>query len=298
MEIKAPFVFQADAEIVNEVYANHLNYLIAYNESAAKEHCVVYFSSNDLYYPNSEVAFSESIINKNRFEWFGNRVNYAHKHIFLRDIKKQWYLTGINATINSPIQLLNFLRKETEGYKVIFVGSSAGGFISVILGQLLKAERIYTFNGQFDIFSLLNKPNAEEIDPILFRNRNNELLLPYYNAVSFITNPSSIYYFHSNKSKWDIEQCNLIKHLAINRLCFTTSNHGVPFLKSNLPVVLNLSLDNLNELSGKTMHPLFFSLKMVGFLKTVEGLKSIMQFALNKIYIKTIQKLKKRINQE
>ncbi len=294
MEIKASFVFQADAEIVNELYTNHPNYLIAYNQDVPKEYCIVYFASNDLYYPNSVVAFSESVINKNRFEWFGNRINYGHKHIFLRDIKKQWYLTGINAKINNPKALLDFLRKETEGYKAIFVGSSAGGFISVILGQLLNAERIYTFNGQFEILSLLDKPDAEQIDPILFRNQNNELLQPFYTAAHFITNPSTIYYFWSNKSKWDIEQNNLIKNIPVNRIGFNTSNHGVPFLKSNLPVVLNLSVSKLNELSGNTFHPLFFSLKMVGFIKTVEGLKSIVHFALNKIYIKTIQKLKKR----
>ncbi|MFT4015903.1 MAG: hypothetical protein QM668_02985 [Agriterribacter sp.] len=294
MEIKPPFVFQADAEIVNDVYENHPNYLIEYNENAVKEYCIVYFASNDLYYPNNEIAFSESVIKKNRFEWYGNRINYGYKHIFLRDIKKQWYLTGINATLNCPAALFDFLREETMGYKTIFLGSSAGGFISVILGQLINAERIYTFNGQFEILSLLNESNAEMIDPILFRNKNNEVLLPYYNAANFITNPSTVYYFHSNKSTWDIEQNELVKQIPVNRISFITSNHGVPFLKSNLPVVLNLSLGQLKELSGKTMHPLFFSLKLVGLLKTLEGLKSIVQFALNKVYIKTIQKWKKK----
>ena len=64
MEIKPPFVFQADAEIVNDVYENHPNYLIEYNENAVKEYCIVYFASNDLYYPNNEIAFSESVIKK------------------------------------------------------------------------------------------------------------------------------------------------------------------------------------------------------------------------------------------
>lgn len=294
MEIKDPFVFQVDAGIVNEVYTNQPNYLIAYNEQVPKEYCVVYFSSNDLYYPNNDIAFSESVIKKNRFEWFGNRVNYGYKHIFLRDIRKQWYLTGINSTINSPIALFEFLKKETEGYKTILLGSSAGGFISVILGQLLKAERIYSFNGQFEIFSLLEKVNAEIIDPILFRNRDNKELLPYYHAAKFITEPSTIFYFHSSKSKWDIEQNKVVEDIPINRISFITSNHGVPFLKSNLPAVLNLPFEQLKKLSGKTMHPLFFSLKMVGFVKTMEGLKSIFQFALNKVYIKTVQKWKKK----
>lgn len=293
MEIKTVFSFQADDKIVNEIYTNRPNYLIEYNENVAKEYCIVYFSSNDIYYPNNEIAFSESVIKKNKFEWYGKRVLYGHKHIFLRDIKKQWYLTGINATINSPVALLEFLKSETAGYKTIFLGSSAGGFISVILGQLINAERIYTFNGQFNIFSLSNKPDAEFINPILFRNKNNEVLLPYYNAVNFIKKPSTIYYFHSNKSKWDIEQSEYIKDIAVNKISFFTSNHGIPFLKSNLSVVLNLSQDQLKGLSGKSIHPLVFSLKMVGGVKTFEGAFSILQYALNKIYIRTFQKWKK-----
>ena len=293
MEIKTPFVFQADAEIVNNVYRTQPNYLIEYNEAVPKDYCIVYFSSNDLYYPNNEIAFIESIIKKNRFEWYGNRINYGYKHIFLRDIKKQWYLTGVNEQLNSPENLYTFLLEETKGYKTILLGSSAGGFISVILGQLLNAERIYSFNGQFEIFSLLEKPNAETIDPILFRNKENQALLPYYRASNFIKHPQSIYYFHSSKSQWDIEQSAEVKQFPLNKINFITSNHGVPFLKSNLPVVLNLPLEDLKKLSGKTMHPLTFSLKMVGLTKTLKGLKSIAQFALNKIYIRTVQKWKK-----
>lgn len=262
----------------------------------AKEYCIIYFSSNDLYYPNNEIAFSESVIQKNKFEWYRTRVGFGHKHIFLRDIKKQWYLTGVNAAISSPQALFHFLQEETKGYKSILLGSSAGGFISVILGQLLNAERIYTFNGQFEIKSLLKKDTAEIIDPVLFRNRNNRELLPYYETKNFITNPSSIYYFHSSKSNWDIEQDRVVEHLPVNKISFITSNHGVPFLKSNLPVVLNLDTSQLKKLSGKTHHPLIFSLKTVGFAKTVEGLKSIFQFALNKIYIRTVQKWKKTTN--
>jgi hypothetical protein len=293
MEIKAPFVFQADADIVNNIYRAQPNYLIEYNEKISKEYCIVYFSSNDLYYPNNEIAFTESIINKNRFEWYGNRINYGHKHIFLRDIKKQWYLTGVNAIINSPQKLYEFLAQETRGYKTILLGSSAGGFISVILGQLLNAERIYSFNGQFEIYSLLAKATAETMDPILFRNKENERLLPYYYAANFIKHPQSVYYFHSSKSQWDIEQSGQVKQFPIHKISFVTSNHGVPFLKSNLPVVLNLKIEELKKLSGKTIHPLIFSLKMVGLAKTIEGLKSIIQFGLNKIYIRTIQKWKK-----
>jgi hypothetical protein len=114
--------------------------------------------------------------------------------------------------------------------------------------------------------------------------------------VDFITNPGSIFYFHSNKSQWDIEQSALINHLPVHKLSFDTSNHGVPFLKSNLPAVINLPETELRKLSGRKMHPLTFSLKMVGLLKTIEGMKGIFKFVLNKIYIHTIQRWKNKVS--
>lgn len=292
MEIKATHVFQADSEAVNEVYNNQNNYLIEYNKEVPEEYCVLYFSSNDLYYPNNNVAFSESVIKKNRFEWYGNRIHDGYKHIFIRDIKKQWYLTGINGSINSPEKLLEFLKKETAGFKVIALGSSAGGFASVIYGQLLDAKHILTFNGQFEILSLL-KSSTENIDPVIFRNQNNPVLLPYYDTINFIKKPASIFYFHSAQSQWDINQSKYVAHIELNKISFQTNNHGIPFLKSNLEVLLNMSDADLRNLSGKSFHPLFFSLKMVGFYKTIIGLVPIVKYGFNKIYIMTIQKLKK-----
>lgn len=293
MTLQQPYVFQADSGIVNDFYINNDNYLIEYDDSNPKDYCVIYFSSNDIYFPNSEIAFTENIIKTNRFEWYRSRVNFAYKHIFIRDVKKQWYLSGINASVNSPSKLFEFLKQETAGYKIISIGSSAGGFIATIIGQQLKAERIYSFNGQFEIRALANKPSASLIDPILYRNINDPVLTPYYDALNFILNPETIYYFHSNKCQWDIEQYKHLNGIKVNKISFITNNHGIPFLKSNLPVVLNLSETQLKELSGKTLHPLFFSLKMVGLLKTIEGLQTIAQFALNKIYIRFIQKWKK-----
>lgn len=293
MEVNEPFVFQADSNVVKHHYHSQDNYTIAYHAAAPKEYCVVYFSSNDLYYPNTENSFKESIVQKNRYEWYRNRINYGHKHIFIRDIMKQWYLQGINSRINSPDKLADFIRKEAEGYKLILLGSSAGGFISVILGQMLQAERIYSFNGQFEILSLLKKKNSRLTDPILYRNKNNSSLLQFYNAASFITHPESVFYFHSNRSNWDLEQLEHIGNVKINIFSFKTSNHGIPFLKSNLPVVLNFGHEELLDLKGRTFHPLLFSLKLVGFWDTAKGLSSIVRFAMNKIYISTIQHWKK-----
>ena len=268
MEIDNLSVFQTDSKIVSEYFNIHDNYLIEYDHNLEKEYCIVYFSSNDLYYPNNENSFRESIIEKNRFEWYGSRINVGHKHIFIRDIQKQWYLGGINARINTPQKLYDFLVEETLGYKIILLGSSAGGFASVIYGQMLKAERIYSFNGQFEILSLL-KRSSENIDPLVFRNRENKEILKFYDSRNFISSPKTIFYFHSLKSSWDIEQSQLVKDLGLYQINFTSNNHGLPFYRFNLQYVLNLDLSELVSFSKKNINPFFFSIRLIGFYKTI-----------------------------
>jgi hypothetical protein len=260
--------FQVDSEIIKNYLLNNNNYLIEFNPSIAKEYCIVYFSSNDLYYPNSEIEFKKTIIAKNRYEWYENRVDKGHKHIFIRDIQKQWYLGGINSEINTPTKLYEFLLNETHGYKTIFVGSSAGGFASVIFGQLLQAEQIFSFNGQFEIFSLIKKSN-ETIDPLILRNQNNLELIKYYDTLNFIKNTSSIFYVHSLNSPWDIEQKKHINSLPINIINFNTDNHGLPFYRFNLRFVLNLSVIELKGMTKNIYSPFLFSVKLIGLTSTV-----------------------------
>ncbi|SOD98305.1 hypothetical protein [Spirosoma fluviale] len=282
MEVLKSGIFQTDSELVIDEYNNNLNYTIEYNHKVRKEYCILYFSSNNIYYPNNEAEFIKSIIENNKFELYKNRIAKGHKHIFFRDIKKQWYLTGINNDINDPIKLLEFIRNETLGYKNIFVGSSAGGFISVILGQQLNAERIYSFNGQFEIMTLAKKINAPYKNPILSESLTNFKLLPFYDTKNFITNPETIYYFHSSKSSWDIEQYKHISNLKINLISFKTSNHGIPFLKNNLNVIINLTPNKLKNLVGRDFHPLLFSLRVVGLKKTMQALIAVLKVLLRK----------------
>ena len=89
---KSMFVFQTDSDIVRNVYDTQHNYLIEYNEQCKdKTYCAVYFCSNDLYYPNVEDIFRKRIVEKNFFEWYNLRIEKAYKHIFVRDVFKQWY---------------------------------------------------------------------------------------------------------------------------------------------------------------------------------------------------------------
>lgn len=91
------YSFQVDSGIAIKAYTELDNYSIQESEVDSNI-CAVYFSSNEIYYPNTESVFERDIFKKNRFEWFGCRIKDAEKHIFSRDVRNQWYLTGISAS--------------------------------------------------------------------------------------------------------------------------------------------------------------------------------------------------------
>lgn len=292
MEISSSSVFQVDSTCVNKAYQNLDNYLIEESEpdQGQEKICVVYFSSNYIYYPNTDTSFNNSIVEKNKFEWYHLRHPKATKHIFIRDIKKQWYLHGINANINSVSEIQKFLERETIGYKTFFVGSSSGGYIAVLLGSILNVERIYSFNGQFFLTDLLEK-SKESIDPIIFREQFNQDISKFFHVKPYISSPSSIYYFHSNKSDWDLRQYEEVKDLKMNVISIDTNIHGVPLLKNNLKHVFLMSPKELKNTSKKTLNPIVFSIKVIGFTKTFLFLLSIVPNAFLRIY----NPLKKRV---
>lgn len=260
-------VFQTDSKIVKLYYKND-NYKIEYNDKYKEsKQCVIYFCSNDIYFPNNEEVFTKKIIDKDFYEWYGTRVLNTYKHIFVRDIQKQWYIEGINERINTPELLHDFLKKETSGYSLITLGSSAGGYAAVLYGSLLSAKIVLSFNGQFELNSLL-KNSSPEIDPLLFRN-NNTNVAKFFELKDFINKKIKIYYFTSIKSIWDKAQYEHVKDIdCIQTISFKTAHHGVPFVKSALPFVINLDLDGLDSLSLKIWNPLYFSIKQAGLIKT------------------------------
>lgn len=265
------YVFQTDSEIVNKVYQEQNNYLIEFDEKGDKEWCAVYFCSNDIYYPNTEEIFRKRIVEKNFFEWYHSRITKASKHIFIRDIFKQWYLAGINKNINTPEKLIEFLKKETEGYKVVTIGSSAGGYAAILYGSFINTQYTLAFNPQFEIQSLL-KRSTEAINPLLFRIKDQRR--QYFDIIKFISKGVKIFYFYSNASPWDIEQKNHINKGIPNlyTIAFRTKHHGIPFLKVALPKVLNSNIEILESFSIYTHSAIGFTIQMVGIRKMILGL--------------------------
>jgi hypothetical protein len=266
-------IFQIDSPAVIAAFSAE-NYSIEYTDETDQTEtdlCVLYFSSNEIYYPNTLASFNYSIIQRDKYEWKRNKFPKAKKHIFIRDIHKQWYLGGINATLDNPLKVLDFLKKETAGYRTITIGSSAGGYGALLFGSLLGCERIYAFNAQLNLKITMKKSNALT-DPILFEKVDDVNWKAYYDLSNFISPTTDNYYFQSCQSKMDIEQYEAIsvearKKIKIIRL--QTANHGFPFLRINLPNVLAFSPKELDQFVNKTFHPITFSIRLIGVIPTI-----------------------------
>lgn len=272
MDSEKPFIFQIDSPAVQKAFDAD-NYCIEYtgNADAKTNICAIYFSSNEIYYPNTLKSFEYSILERDKYEWKRNKHPRAAKHIFIRDIRKQWYIGGINTKLDTPAQLTNFLKKETAGYTVYTIGSSAGGYAAVLFGSLLAVERVYAFNAQLNLKQTM-KDSTPIVDPILFDKVNDVLYEPYFDLSNFIANGLDYYYFQSCYSKIDVDQYQSISPLAQKQLKiirFKTANHGFPFLRINLPFLLAFDKISLEALTNKTFNLVLFSSQLVGFRATM-----------------------------
>ena len=128
-------------------------------------------------------------------------------------------------------------------------------------------------------------------DPLIFRN-SNSVLKEYFDLRNFINPSVDIYYFLSLKSDWDAREFKHIANLKnIKTIAFKTGHHGIPFLKVALETVINLENSQLDKLAESTHFPVFFSIRMVGLLKTFNGLLNQISIKLKKL--KVLKYLKK-----
>ena len=90
-----------DTNEILERYYQKGNYKIEINKVKNKR-CIIFFSGNGLYYPDTEESFQEIIIKKDRYEWkqvAQSEIIKEHYEmmIFVRDIYKSFYVKGINS---------------------------------------------------------------------------------------------------------------------------------------------------------------------------------------------------------
>lgn len=253
--------------MIEEVYQDEkANYLIEDSKENSKL-CVIYFSGHGLFFPETTENFRRVIVDENRFEWYKHRFDGTSKSIFVRDICKNFYVEGINSKYDSVDSLCDFLAKESAGYEVVTIGSSAGGYAAVLFGCLLKAKRVYSFSGQIDLWNYFDFPNKK----LLQKSREESAKAKYYNLVDLLDSAESttVVYFTPAHCKEDIYQVEQLRKSSNNKIVLISiksRRHGVPVLRESLPFVWQLEESELLKAASKPMSLLAFTMRCGGGL--------------------------------
>ena len=262
--------------LVLDVYRHQANYRIETDEDAKGDLCAVYFSSNGIYSENTEEEFTRVILEKDRFEWSRNRVQAAKKHVFLRDVTKNMYQNGISETMNSLEKMIDFLREETKGYRLVTVGSSSGGYCACAAGVMLNAERVYSFTGQFSVYiSFFQVPYG----PVDVFDLSDEALYPpekvkYYNIIDHMKCCNVPIFYFSSLQKQDLVQLHLAKQqFNIFTFAMKSKEHRRPVYGFNFNDIINMDDNVLKRLgekySDRKISRFWFSVQVTGFWQTV-----------------------------
>lgn len=234
-------------ELVEKTYNCNPNYIIWDNpvkNQFEKDRCVVFFSSNSLYFPNDPAAFQKKVIEQNYYEWMHiSRIKSVRRRfkriIFLRDVYKQWYSLGINSQLSSMDSVIEMLRKETDGYRLTVCGSSSGGYAAIVVGNALDAEIIICNSPQFDL----------TIDKDYFANLLDADVTDIYINIrrQLIDSSDKIFCIIPSEAESDRKQLALIKDIGINRLYIQSTEHGKTIAALCYPHLLTMSFEEIRR---------------------------------------------------
>lgn len=173
--------------------------------------------------------------NKENFEWMkvANSPlvkNNSGKIIFIRDFASKFYLYGINHKITSIDDVVEFIKKETDGYDVYFAGYSGGAYLSLILGSMLKnTKRIYAFGPIYNLLlwdGIDHSYSQEDLD--YFRLCKDKTRSKYFNIAEYINGlEQKVLSFYGKKCEADLVQQNFINNsgLIVPTLAINTERH-------------------------------------------------------------------------
>lgn len=187
--------------------------------------CYIFFSSNGLYFPDEKEVFERVIRRADRYEWKwvaakSGISEKAGRVIYVRDVFKDWYSLGISKEVNTLDKTLDLLRKLSEGYKVITVGSSAGGYMAVLAAVRLHAAWCINFSGQYKV-----RTNVKE------EYKDLSVMLRSYDG--------RVFYYVPIYSEQDQDQYELVKGIeCIKGICFKGRKHADTMLVGNMPYII------------------------------------------------------------
>lgn len=253
------------------------------------KYAVVYCSSNGVFREDTAECFRKSIIEKDNFEWYMNRFSYAEKHIFIRDVSKRFYQFGINnKELNSIEKIAEKIKKETQDYKIITIGSSSGGTAAIILGKLLNADFAMVFSP-----ILKSSPNKTDLNNNVKKNEE------YIDKIEYAKSNIPVFWAFPSESECDIYNAAFVSEFDnIHFLPIISNVHGVPLNKRILKKLLSLDKEELIKIfkykSTEKVSEYRFTLENWGFkmylLRIFDFIKKYPLFFLRKDFYKIVIK--------
>ena len=75
--------------------------------------------------------------------------NKSYNKLFIRDIKRNYYMNGLGKTTKDFYETIDFIKKiiSKKNYKNVFsLGCSSGGYAAILFGNILKFKKVLAFN--------------------------------------------------------------------------------------------------------------------------------------------------------
>jgi len=234
-----------DNELVESMYQRDGVLVKDYGNS---DICYIFFASNDLFYPNTKEVFMKRIVEQNRFEWTRmaaskNITGVSGRHIFVRDIYKMWYVTGCDAKHSDMDSMLEYLRELSRGYRVVTIGSSAGGFMAMLAAVELGAICCFDFSGQMSQKHVMQ-------DFYKWKLGNDIEDSPYYDLVKLLDKSDcKFYYFYPEYNEKDKAiYMEISDKDNVYGFSFGQKNHAATMMTSNIRYIVHRDMEYMDKL--------------------------------------------------
>lgn len=273
-------IFENESENLEiyKYYCNSKNFLVDTVSEDSNKPVIIFFTGHGLYFPTSIEMFRKKVLEENRFEWkniaksSGIR-DKVSKIIYIRDIYKNWCLKGINANMNSIPKMIEWFQTIISGRNVVTVGSSAGGYMAILFGYLLKAKSIYTFSPQISLYEYNKWHSINYYDEYV----NDPSINIYMDLRQYMSKfEGKIYYITPYYCPEDKAQLDCLKECSIPNLKLFTvdeNRHGYTVYGASIEKILVMSEEKLDALcdyyDGKIIKPSHFCAKTSGPIKAI-----------------------------